>query len=108
MAITHNLPVAQWYYEHTSQWTLDYPPLFAYFEWLLSWPAAYFDPSSVTISQAPVFTPAILYFQRVSVLLSESSLWLAWKYAADCRLSSVSNLAFVVFSPCLVLVDCDC
>lgn len=49
LAITHRKPWDKWYFENTSQWTLDYPPYFAYFEYVLSYPASYIDSSIVEV-----------------------------------------------------------
>ncbi|KAJ0406350.1 hypothetical protein ATCC90586_007193 [Pythium insidiosum] len=77
LAITHSLPPARWYHEATSEWTLDYPPLFAYFERALAWVAARVDPELVRISATPLFSPSILLFQRFSVIASDSVLFYA-------------------------------
>ncbi|KAL5250650.1 hypothetical protein ACHWQZ_G016398 [Mnemiopsis leidyi] len=74
LAITHSLPIDKWYYESTSQWTLDYPPFFAWFEYLLSTVAGFFDPGMLKISETPYFNRATLLFQRSSVILSDIAL----------------------------------
>lgn len=77
LSLTHELPRRRWYHEATSEWTLDYPPFFAYFEYALSFAAAAVDKSMLVLSSTPVFSPSILLFQRLSVVASDVVLFYA-------------------------------
>lgn len=77
LAITHSLPPEKWYYEKTSEWTLDYPPYFAAFEWLLSQLAAWIDGDMVDINNLNYSSWATIAFQRASVIVSELLLFAA-------------------------------
>ena len=77
MALTQHLPIHAWYFDHTSKWTLDYPPFFAYFEWALSQIAIQVDPNIVTLSAKPLVTTNILLFQRGSVIVCDLLLLIA-------------------------------
>ncbi|KAI9609202.1 hypothetical protein KEM48_002908 [Puccinia striiformis f. sp. tritici PST-130] len=71
LAITYSLPLKRWYYDETSQWTLDYPPFFAYFEYLLSNIAVLVDPKIVELNNLEYQEWSCIAFQRVSVLVTE-------------------------------------
>jgi len=61
-------------HQDTSEWTLDYPPFFAWFEWVLSQVAALVDPLIVTVDNLNYSTPSCVLFQRFSVMFSDLTL----------------------------------
>lgn len=54
LAIAGHLPLKNWYFDEASVWTLDYPPFFAYFEWILFQASEVVSPGLVQVRQAPL------------------------------------------------------
>ncbi|KAI9930452.1 hypothetical protein ASPWEDRAFT_461471 [Aspergillus wentii DTO 134E9] len=110
LAITNSLPVKEWYYEKTSEWTLDYPPFFAAFEWIMSQAARYADPAMLVVNNLNYDSWQTVYFQRTTVILTE----LVLVYALSKFINSVpqqnKHLAHIaglsiLLSPGLLIID---
>ncbi|BDD55304.1 glycosyl transferase [Monascus purpureus] len=110
LAITHSLPAKEWYYEETSEWTLDYPPFFAAFEWLLSRAAYYADPAMLIVKNLNYDSWQTIYFQRTTVILSELVLLYALNRFVKStpepnkKLAHVASLS-ILLSPGLLIID---
>ncbi|KAK9492347.1 glycosyl transferase [Lipomyces doorenjongii] len=110
LAITHSKPLNEWYYEDTSEWTLDYPPFFAYFEWFLSQFAKYVDAGMLIVENLNYSSTATVYFQRTSVILSELVLVYALQSYIRLRLENNRQPAYAIamsiyFSPGFLMID---
>lgn len=110
LAITHNLPLKDWYVEHTSQWTLDYPPFFAYFEWFLSQfvPKVVKDDGCLDIVEVGNYGWPTIIFQRSTVIITEILLFAVLQTFIN--LSEDKTLSFIIasslaLSPGLLIVD---
>ena len=75
MAITHWLPVDQWYELPPDRlFVLDYMPLFAWFEYFLSWFAQFVDPEMLDVDKPMYYSFGAVAYQRVTVVVTDLSL----------------------------------
>jgi alpha-1,3-glucosyltransferase len=72
MAITFNQPIKDWYFDTTSEWTLDYPPLFAAFELFLATIAHFLNvKDALQLSKIPIRTESVIFYQKITVIVSD-------------------------------------
>lgn len=108
LAVTYSLPMYRWYVDATSQWTLDYPPFFAYFSWLLAQPAALVDARIVDVLALDYDAWPCKLYMRATVLVTELVLAAALYAHYTCtRSSQVEGLLLtsVLVHPGLLIVD---
>lgn len=117
LAITKNLPINQWYLEKTSQWTLDYPPFFAWFEWILAQlaPAVVRRDGALDIVEHGQYGWPTIFFQRSSVIITEITLFGSLQWYINTTPESDNNkfekyrafaiAASLVLSPGLLIID---
>ncbi|ALC49232.1 CG4542 [Drosophila busckii] len=111
LAITHSLPLNRWYIDTTSQWTLDYPPFFAYFEWLLSQVAKYVDPKMLIVQNLNYESQTTVYFQRGSIIVMDGIYVLGMRCALSAlgvQKSTQQHIAgcmLMLFNVGLIFVD---
>lgn len=89
MAITFNLPVREWYFDKTSIWTLDYPPLFAIFEFILALIARCLGlEAELALTPNQLRTNTIVVYQKFTVIACD----LAYYYSVYKLCNTIDNL----------------
>lgn len=96
--------------QKTSEWTLDYPPFFAYFEWAMSHVARRIDPNMLDVQNLGYDSWQTIYFQRATVIITElvliGALYLFVNSAnANEKKRSHAAALSILLSPGLLIID---
>ena len=94
-AITTSLPIDKWYFDSGSIWTLDYPPLFAYMEYILGMISKLFDENITVLSNYNYGNWSCKCYQRCTVLIGDILLFFALKkLSTSLKLSNKQSFNF--------------
>ena len=117
MAIVYGDPLKDWYFNNVSEWTLDYPPYFAYFEYVIAiiakkcistFPNS-FDAEMLKIEEHHLATLYTTYFMRSSVIISDfcliAGVWYYLHVRKHDAFVSLTVTGLIVFNSGLLLVD---
>lgn len=107
-SMTLNVPLSEWYRDQSSQWTLDYPPFFAYFEYVLAWILKFIHPPLVDFSNHYYASPLAVTLMRLTVILLDSLLiYSVLIYVASFHASQhrVIVVGAILLNPALIVVD---
>ena len=111
LSITSNLPVSEWYFEQSnSVHTLDYPPLFALFEFSLSKVAYLFphlDDRCLALLPDNDNAPSTecVIFSRSTVIVSDTIFAIACYYSVRSSLSSLPLFLLLFGNAGLLMLD---
>ena len=108
-AITNSLPVSEWYFYSKNKWTLDYPPLFAYMEYILGKISKFFDEDITDLDKHNYASIKCKLFMRTTVLLGD--LFLFFSIKNFCKIINLNMnrylilLFSILFNAGLIIVD---
>ena len=97
-AITNTLPISEWYFYSDNKWTLDYPPLFAYMEYILGKVSKYFDPNITNINKFDYDSKECKIFLRTTVLLGDIFLFFSINFLYKALSLSFIKYCVLLFS----------
>ncbi|XP_041973157.1 probable dolichyl pyrophosphate Glc1Man9GlcNAc2 alpha-1,3-glucosyltransferase [Aricia agestis] len=106
LAVTHSLSMDRWYFDETSEWTLDYPPFFAWLEYALSHVAKFFDPGMLELENLNYGSQMTVLFQRLSVIFLDFLFIVSARRVSN-LVSRGKLLAFLLLmsNPGLLMID---
>ena len=108
-AITNSLSISEWYFYSDNKWTLDYPPLFAYMEYILGKISKIIDPNITNLKKYNYDSIKCKIFMRSTVLLGDLFLFFSIKFLSrNINLSLNKYLSLLIsiqFYAGLVIID---
>jgi alpha-1,3-glucosyltransferase len=108
-AITNSLPISDWYFYSDNKWTLDYPPLFAYMEYILGKISKLIDPNITNLQKINYDSSVCKFFMRSTVLIGDIVLFFSINFLYKSFNLSIRKylilLISIQFYAGLVIVD---